>query len=140
MSGFRPRDVVVLRPYRDAVPWDLLSGAGDDAAEDLPEAVAADFDLDFVRVGRYRDRPVAAYAIRPLGATRFELQALAVAPAYRGKGLGRWLLGHALGLAETKGGREMVAARPRTARGCRFLARAGFVADPAGLRLAFTPE
>ena len=75
--------------------------------------------------------------MRSLSAIRFELCNLAVAPGLRGKGLGRWLLGHAIGLSETKGGREILVRRTPL-RG--LFRRTGFVADGEDLLLRLTPE
>lgn len=134
-TGFRARDVQVLRPYRDEIPWEHLEAglAGDEAA-------LAALDLDYLRIARYQGEFAGFYAITPRSPTRFELLALSVAPAYRRQGLGRWLLGHALGLAETKGGREMIAARPAAGQGQGFLRRAGFEPDGDRLCLPFLPE
>ncbi|MBK81293.1 MAG: hypothetical protein CMQ43_10345 [Gammaproteobacteria bacterium] len=139
MSAFRPRDVSMFRPYPDEVPWELLTepppaGAGLDDA-----AVAACLDANFVRVAKHADRVVGAYALRPVTATRFELVALVVEPGHRRQGLGRWLAGHAIGLAETKGGREVVA-RPADAAARRFLAGLDFQPDGDALLLTLTPE
>jgi predicted N-acetyltransferase YhbS len=62
---------------------------------------------------------------------------LAVAEGCRRQGLGHWLLGHALGLAESKGAREVVV---RGHRGRRFLARVGFRVDGPDQTLSLTPE
>jgi GNAT superfamily N-acetyltransferase len=139
VSGFRASDVHIFRPYPDEVPWELLAAAGVDEA-----VLAAVLDLDFLRVAKHRGRIIGAYGIRPQTATRYELVVLIVAEGYRRQGLGRWLLGHAIGLAETKGGREIVTrwgGREGRDRGAeRFLARMGFEPDDAGLRLVLTPE
>jgi GNAT superfamily N-acetyltransferase len=139
MSGFRASDVHIFRPYPDEVPWELLGDAGVDDA-----ALAALLDLDFLRVARHQGRVTGAYGIRPQTATCYELVVLIVAEGYRRQGLGRWLLGHAIGLAETKGGREIVTRRGghegRDRGAERFLTRMGFEPDDAGLRLTLTPE
>ena len=79
----------------------------------------------------------SVYVVRPLSATRYELCNLAVAPPYRRKGLGRWLLGHAIGLSETKGGREILV---RNARPRGLFERAGFELHGDDLLLTLTPE
>lgn len=108
---FDYRDLGMFEPFPGELPVDLV-GAGD------PEAV---------RVAKLDGAVVGAYRLRRLAATRFLLAALGVRPAYRGRGAGRWLLGHALGVAESKGGRCVLAC----AAGCRqarqFLQRGGFV-------------
>ncbi|MBV1905262.1 MAG: GNAT family N-acetyltransferase [Pseudomonadales bacterium] len=84
------------------IPWDLLLEADPNRAlveEYLSEA--------FTRVAWYADSPVGVYALKRLSATSFELMNISVASAFQGSGLGRRLLGHAIGLAEAKGGREV---------------------------------
>jgi len=128
----RPRDLQLFRPYADELPWDLLAAAGADE-----DALAAVMDLDLARVAKLEGRIVGAYGIRPLSSTCYELVALAIADGYRHRGFGRWLLGHAIGLAESRGGREIVF---RGQRSAGFLRRFGF--EPAGddLRLELIPE
>ena len=135
-AGFRARDVQVLRPYRDEIPWEQLEAGFAGGSE----AALAALDLNYLRIARHQGEFAGFYALIPRSPTCFELLALSVAPAYRRQGLGRWLLGHALGLAETKGGREMVAARPAAGAGREFLRRAGFEAQGDRLYLPFTPE
>lgn len=135
MSGFRARDARVFRPYPDEVPWDLLESVALDGRA-LREAL----ELNLVRVAKYEDRVIGAYGIRPLESTVYELVGLVVAEGYRRKGLGSWLLGHAIGLAESRGAREILvrgAAQP--ARGA-FLASAGFIDAGGELRLTLMPE
>jgi GNAT superfamily N-acetyltransferase len=132
--SLRLRDVHIFRPYPDEVPWDLLTSESSESSE---AALAAVLELNLVRVAKLGDRVVGAYGIRPLSATRFELVALVVAEGYRRQGLGRWLLGHALGLAESKGAREILM-RGHGYR--RFLARTGFEPHGADLLLTLSPE
>lgn len=131
----RFRDIRFFRPYPDEIPWELLESAMPDA--DAADTLAQVLELDLVRVAKRAGQVVGAYGIRPLSPTRFELVALAVAEGYRGRGLGRWLLGHAIGLAESRGAREVVV-RGRGAR--RFLAPVGFREDGADQVLILTPE
>lgn len=139
MSAFRGQDATVYRPFADEHPWEVLADPavpGDDGpgwAEVWAPAAA----LDLVRVAKFEGRIIGAYGIRPLTPTRFELVALRVAPGYRRSGLGRWLLGHAIGLAEAKGAREIVT--PDQAQRA-FLQRSGFVPEGSGMRLTLTPE
>ena len=62
------------------------------------------------RVAKVDDAVVGAYEVERVSALRFRIKALWVDAAFRGKGLGRWLLGHAIGTAESQGGREIEAA------------------------------
>jgi N-acetylglutamate synthase-like GNAT family acetyltransferase len=132
-AGFR--DIRFFRPYPDEVPWELLEAAigGPDAEDTLAQVL----ELNLVRVAKRDGRVVGAYGIRPLSATRYELVALAVAEGQRRQGFGHWLLGHALGLAESKGAREVVV---RGHRARRFLARVGFQVDGSDQLLTLTPE
>ena len=119
------RDVTVYRPFPGEVPVDL---------------VGADAPLDDVRIakldGDSAERRIAgAYRLAQVEADRFEIVALAVYPAYRGVGIGRWLLGHAVGIAESRGGRIVDAKGP-----AGFLVHAGFERHNCGFRLVLTPE
>ena len=132
MRAFRPQDTRIFRPYPDEVPWALLALAGGDE-----DNLAATLELDRIRVAKLDTEVAGCYAVRPLTATCFELVALAVAEGYRRHGLGRWLLGHAIGLAESKGAREVLV---RGQRHRRFLATVGFEPHGPDLRLELTPE
>lgn len=141
---FKPQDVKLFRPYPDEIPWELLLLADPDESRVLDYA-----DVDSVRVAKLNDQPVGVYAIRPVSPTVYQLCNLAVAPAWRRRGLGRWLLGHAIGIAESKGGREIVVAftPPRAEPGTsptpgwrRLFERTGFVAGDRELRLVLAPE
>ena len=61
----------------------------------------------FTRVAWYEDKAIGVYALKRLTPTSFELMNICVANAFQGTGMGRRLLGHAIGLAEAKGGREV---------------------------------
>lgn len=113
-------DVTVYRPFPGEVPTDLV---GSNAA------------LDDVRIAKLGGRVVGAYRLARVGADRFEVVALAVYPPYRRAGIGRWLLGHAIGLAESRGGRIVEAVGPAC-----FLESAGFVRCVERFRLRLTPE
>ena len=133
--GFRAQDAKIFRPYQDEVPWELLESAGV-SEEDLRQVL----ELNLVRVAKYEDRVIGAYGIRPLTPTRYELVSLAVTEGYRRQGLGRWLLGHAIGLAESKGAREILVRSAGKRAGTSLLARLGFVEADGELLLSLTPE
>lgn len=136
MTAFRVTDVSIFRPYPDEVPWELLADGGVDDA-----ALADVMRQNYLRVAKLQDRVVGTYGIRPETATRFELVTLIVTAGFRRQGLGRWLLGHAIGLAETKGGREVVVRAPRIDHpGGRFLDRMGFRGTDGDRRLELVPE
>lgn len=136
---FAVTEVQLFRPYPDEVPWELLAEVPVDEAL-LREAL----ERNLLRVGKHEGRVVGSYAIGPRTPVCFELIALVVADGCRRRGIGRWLLGHAIGLAETKGAREILARRcagPGAAAAERFLGRAGFRPDDGQtLRLVLTPE
>lgn len=123
-------DVTVYRPFPGEVPCDL---------------VGADAPLDDVRVAKMagrgseshgsESRVVGAYRLARLDAERFAVRALGVYPAYRGAGIGRWLLGHAIGIAESRGARIIDAEGPPG-----FLQPVGFTPRAGGYRLVLTPE
>ncbi len=117
---FTPRDARIFRPYPGEAPW--------------PDA-----DPDRTRVAKLEDAVVGAYEIERTSATRFRVKALWVDPDHRGNGLGRWLLGHAIGTAESQGAREIEAPA-----GVAFYEHYGFPrpgADgPNASVLTLTPE
>ena len=120
-ANFSYRDVDIYPPYPHEDPRHLV-GPADDG--------------ELVRVAKLDGRVIGAYRIVRTGEVRFAIKALAVDENYRGHGIGRWLLGHAIGIAELKGGRVIDA--PLAAEG--FFAHGGF--EPVGhiLRLNLTPE
>lgn len=113
----------MFRPYRDEIPWELLP------QEEL--------DMEWIRVAKLDGDVVGVYAVRPLSNVEYRIDAVAVAPPYRKQGLGSWLLRHAVGICETKGAQEIVAARNP---GTSMFALAGFEPDGDLLRLRLTPE
>ncbi len=117
---FSFRDVTIYRPFVGEVPSDLV-GAG--------------AELNDVRIAKFDGRIVGAYRLAQVAADRFEIAALAVYPDFRGAGIGRWLLGHAIGIAESRGGRVIDATGPE-----RLFLGAGFVPWDHGFRLLLTPE
>ena len=120
-ANFSYRDVDIYPPYPHEDPRRLV-GTPDEG--------------ELVRVAKLDGRVIGAYRLVRTDATRFAIKALAVEPNYRGHGIGRWLLGHAIGIAELKGGRVIDA--PLAAQ--RFFAESGF--EPVGniLRMSLTPE
>ena len=123
MSRFDPQGVPVFRPYLDEIPWELLP------AEEL--------DPEWIRIAKLDGEVVGAYAVRPLSGVEYRIDAVVVARPYRQQGLGSWLLRHAIGICETKGAQEIVAARDP---GTSMFSLAGFEPDGALLRLRLTPE
>jgi len=129
VSGFLLRDVRIFRPYPDEIPWELLRR--DDAPDrEYPESAQ-------MRVAKLGAEVIGVYVLEPAETLRYRLLDLVVAPGYRGRGLGRWLLGHAIGLTESRGGRELLV---RGQAPHRFFASIGFEPDGTDLKLVLTPE
>lgn len=120
-ANFSYRDIDVYPPYPHEDPHHLVGTAADD---------------ELVRVAKFDGCVIGAYRLFRTGETCFAIRALAVDEKYRGRGVGRWLLGHALGIAELKGGRVINA----PLAGADFFAKAGFEAVGETLRLSLTPE
>ena len=60
-----------------------------------------------------------------------------VLDAYQRQGVGRWLVGHAIGVAESKGGRELLVPLPGPVD---FFQGLGFRQIPSGFRYVMSPE
>ncbi len=122
MKSFDPRDARILRPYPEELPWDLLLHA--DPSRARVEGYLSD---TLTRIAKREDDVIGVYALQQHDATTFELMNIAVAPAYQGTGLGRRLLGHAIGLAESKGARVIDVGTGNSSFGAlRFYQRTGF--------------
>ena len=121
-----PRDYPIFRPRDDECPHTLLGLSKDEPIE-----------LDDIRVAKHHDNVVAAYQFTRLSSLRFEIERLAVSESYRNRGLGSWMLAHAIGIIESKGGREIFIRAPS----CGFFNRVGFEAESSNLlRLTLTAE
>jgi len=129
VSEFKPRDARIFQPYSDEIPWELLRQGRSADPEYADEAR--------MRVAKLDGEVIGVYVVEPLDALCFRLVELVVAASHRDHGLGRWLLGHAIGLAESKGAREIVV-RAQARR--RFFASVGFEEHGADLKLTLTPE
>jgi len=129
VSGFRPRDARIFRPYPDEIPWDLLHHV-DCVETGHPQGAQ-------MRIAKLDGEVIGVYVIEPVDTLRYRVLDLAVAPGYRNHGLGRWLLGHAIGVAESKGAREILV-QGQSRR--RFFASVGFTEDGPDLKLILTPE
>ena len=119
-----PRKVPIYRPYADEMPWELL-----------PDRLAAP-DPNLTRIAKLGGEVIGAYAIEPVNALHYRITALVVAERHRRQGLGRWLLGHAVGICESKGAREISAPATRS----QLFAKRGFERTGESQRLLLTPE
>lgn len=96
------RDIEVFRPYPDELPISLLE------RESLSEAdIDRWLSAETLRVAKLGTQVWGAYAMDRLDATHFHLHGVIVDTARRKQGLGRWMVGHAIGVAESKGGRHL---------------------------------
>lgn len=120
-AAFGHRDVDIYPPHPDEDPVHLVGRAGEG---------------ELVRVAKLDGRVIGAYRLARTGETRFAVKALVVDENTRGRGIGRWLLGHAIGIAELKGGRTVDAPHGADA----FFAKSGFEPVGDGVRLHLTPE
>ena len=126
------RKVEVFRPYDNETPEDLLW------AEHLPEAqVDRWLSAEMVRIAKLNEEAVALYAMDRGDGETYLLHGLVVDRSWRRQGLGRWLVGHAIGVAESKGGRHVLFPQRRAKR---FLSLIGFVEDPRGQRFDLIQE
>ena len=116
MVNFTPRSVGIHRPLPGEAPW--------------PDA-----DPDGARVAKLDGAIVGAYQIERLAPTAFVIVALCVVEDCRGRGLGGWLLGHAIGTAESQGARRIEARPPHA-----FYVRHGFAWHGGRFVLVLTPE
>jgi len=115
-------ELKVGRPRSDELPWPLLLDADPDR-----ERVARYAVPEWTRVMWHEGVALGVYALARHDATRFELMNIAVDPRHRRFGIGRWLLGHAIGLAESKGGRTIdVGTGNSSFAALAFYQRAGF--------------
>ncbi|MGI9325962.1 MAG: GNAT family N-acetyltransferase [Pseudomonadales bacterium] len=142
-SDQRPflRSVNLFRPYADEVPWVLFDTLPGNLTAEQMQALVASAQSDaqdcFLRVAKLDNEVIGAYIMRRQDQQSFELVYLAVAQSQRHKGLGHWLTGHAIGVAESKGGRRLLAADCALKR---FLRAYGFSGANAEQVFEFVPE
>ena len=115
-ATFNPRELRIRRPPDAAVPW---AGA----------------DPDWTRIAEYGGDEIGVYELKPLAATRFRIVGIRVREDFRRRGIGRWLLRHAVGTAESSGAREIEAPLIGS-----FFEHHGFRREGDVLRLKLTPE
>lgn len=99
---------------------------------------------DVLRVAKFQQQIIGCYAMyapespHAVGKPAlFELGMVMVSDAYRRNGVGRWLVGHAIGVAESKGGREL---RVPLSGPAEFFEGLGLHRVPGGFRYAMYPE
>lgn len=130
---FLTREIRIYYPYPQDFPRALLELSG--LAEPLIEAARAE---PLLRIAKHHDKAIGVYVLVSEGVEQFRITALAVQPEFRGRGLASWLVGHALGVAETKGAREVVCKAHTSVN--RLLPRLGFVERGDDWQLEILPE
>lgn len=88
-----PREYPVFRPYWRERPTQLLQ-------QSIEES-----DLDWIRIAKHHGQVIAAYRIEQQDVFNYSILSIAVDSNYRHQGIGRWMVLHAVGLIESKGGR-----------------------------------
>ena len=134
MPTINSREIEVFKPYDSEYPEALLFAQGGDEA-----TVDAFRDEEIVRVAKRGEEVLGLYVMRSKDNQGqrpeiYELLCVIVEPAVRKQGLGRWLIGHAIGVAESKGGRHMRIEQPGTSRCFQGV---GFVRTGNGRALQF---
>lgn len=130
--SFKLREIEVFRPYSTEVPEDLLWSM--DFSE---QEVDRWLNSDLLRVAKLGEQVMGVYAMDVTDGVTYLLHGVLVAPSARKQGLGRWLVGHALGVAESKGARGVLFPH---ASHSRFLAAIGFEAHEQGQRFEMYQE
>jgi len=122
VKPFAPRDVRFFRPYPEEMPWPLLLDA--DPSRARVEGYLSD---EFTRIAKLDGEVVGVYVLGRHDPLTFELMNIAVREDCQRRGLGRRLLGHAIGLAESKGARVIeVGTGNSSFDALAFYQRAGF--------------
>ena len=119
------RDIEVFKPYPNELPDALLEAEGLDE-----DATSKWFDAETLRIAKIGAEVLGAYAMDRIDEVNFELHGVVVAHNVRKQGLGRWLVGHAIGVAESKGGRHL---HTHTMGGSRIFQKLGFSRQTDGL-------
>ncbi len=99
------RSFDVYPPFRDELPLDLFEPPHSDdfcSPSDPPS--------EFVRIAKSPDQVLGIYELDRIDQRLFKIRSLIVVRSFRKQGVGRWLLGHAIGVAESKGARQVVLA------------------------------
>ena len=115
------REVEVFKPYSNEFPEEMLLAEREDEA-----FVDAWLNAEILRVGKRGEEVLGVYAMNRIDSVNFELLGVIVSQRVRKQGLGRWLVGHAIGVAESKGGRYL---HLKQTGSSRTFVNVGFVKD-----------
>jgi N-acetylglutamate synthase-like GNAT family acetyltransferase len=126
------REVEIFRPYDDGSPEQLLRAQGATEAQ-----IERWMSADMVRIAKLSSEVLGMYAMDKGEQLTYILRGVVIDPKWRHQGLGRWLVGHAIGVAESKGGRHVLFASDQARR---FLGHVGFVDDDRGQRFDLIQE
>ena len=126
------REIEVFRPYANEVPEELLLAEGFSQAE-----LDTWLQAEMLRVAKRNDEVLGVYAMDPKENLVFHLHGVIVAQRWRRQGVGRWLVGHAIGVAESKGARHVQVSNPKVMRFWRSL---DFLPDGDSVRFDLIPE
>jgi GNAT superfamily N-acetyltransferase len=112
--------------------------------EALPPAMLQCFQTlspqpQVLRVAKLQEQIIGCYAMSMPsgGSSDYRLAMVSVVEEFRRNGVGRWLVGHAIGVAESRGGRELLASLPGPEAFFRGL---GFAGGSGQFRFAMIPE
>jgi len=107
LQAIAVRNIEFFRPQSADIPWELLARGSARYSRDQLEAR---LDMDYTRVANRIQPPatIGVYSMQRIDEQRFELISVAVESEVEHQLVGRRLLGHALGLAESKAAREVV--------------------------------
>ena len=97
------RDFEVYPPFRDELPLDLYGPPHLQA-----ECGPAEPPAEFIRIAKNQKQVFGIYELDRSDKGVFVIRSLIVDQASRRNGIGRWLLGHAIGVAESKGGHQLL--------------------------------
>ena len=126
------REVEIFRPYGNESLEELLWAEGATTSQVEQWMGAA-----MVRIAKLSDEVLGMYAMDKGEQLTYTLHGVVVDPKWRQQGLGRWLVGHAIGVAESKGGRHVLFASDKAKR---FMTHIGFVDDALGQRFDLIQE
>ncbi|MFT7653213.1 MAG: N-acetylglutamate synthase-like GNAT family acetyltransferase [Limisphaerales bacterium] len=96
------REIEIFHPYKDEFPEVLLVDAA------ATEACLDQWrNAEILRIAKRGEEILGCYAMTRLSENEFRLFGVTVQHNVRKQGLGRWVVGHAIGVAESKGAREI---------------------------------
>ncbi|MEM9623163.1 MAG: GNAT family N-acetyltransferase [Pseudomonadota bacterium] len=137
--GLSIRDLEIFKPYATEFPEELLLNEGADDS-----VLTLWLQAPILRVIKHGETVLGAYAMQQHDPATFYLHGVVIFPRHRRQGVGRWFTGHALGVAESKGGRRVLhAPGPWRTRLSGMFTQMGFVEHRPGgsvLRFDLIPE